>query len=64
MIALDGEAYLARGDALLPWSLAGYGAPRAGRLPTRVEVLTPRSAVDALRGGYVAGLHHSASNRG
>ena len=59
MILLGDEAHLIRGDALLPWSLAGYGPPRAGRLPSRVEVLTPRSVVGALRSGYVAGLHHT-----
>jgi hypothetical protein len=61
MVSLDGEAHLVRGDALLPWSFAGYGAPRAGPLPARVEVLTPRSTVEALRGGYVADLHSSAA---
>jgi hypothetical protein len=62
IVSVDGEPHLVRGDALLPWSFGGYGAPRAGRLPARVEVLTPRSAVDALRGGYVAGLHESATS--
>jgi hypothetical protein len=60
IVSLDGEAYLVRADALLPWSFGGYGVPRAGPLPASVEVLTPRSAVDALRGGYVAELHPSA----
>jgi hypothetical protein len=60
IVSLDGEAYLVRADALLPWSFGGYGVPRAGPLPASVEVLTPRSALDALRGGYVAGLHPSA----
>jgi hypothetical protein len=61
MVSLDGEAYLVRADALLPWSFAGYGTPRAGPLPARVEVLTPRSTVEALRRGYVAGVHPTAS---
>ena len=62
IVALGEDAYLVRDHDLLPWSLAGYGAPRAGPLPTRVDVLTPRSAVQALRGGYVAGLHRTASS--
>jgi hypothetical protein len=62
MVELGEEAYLVRGDLLLPWSLAGYGAPRAGPLPVRVDVLTPRSAVEALRGGYLATVHHSAAS--
>jgi hypothetical protein len=61
MLLLDGSAHLVRGGDLLPWSLSGYGAPRAERVPASVEVLTPRSAVEALRAGYVAGLHPSAS---
>jgi hypothetical protein len=62
MVSLDGEAYLVRGDALLPWSFAGYGAPRAGPLPVQVEVLTPPSAIEALRRGYVAGVHRTATS--
>jgi hypothetical protein len=61
MVSVDGEAYLVRGDALLPWSFTGYGAPRAGPLPVQVEVLTPPSAIEALRRGYVAGVHRTAS---
>ena len=30
MVRLDGVAWLVRGDALLPWSFSGYGAPRPG----------------------------------
>ena len=52
MIERDGRAFALRGDAMLPWSFAGYGAsqprPRAGL----ARVLTPPSIVRALGAGY------------
>ena len=33
MIERDGRAFALRGDALLPWSFDGYGAPRPGLAP-------------------------------
>lgn len=60
MVLLGNAPCLVLGDELLPWSFEGYGAPRPGPLPARVEVLTPRSAVAALHAGYEPGLHHSA----
>jgi hypothetical protein len=51
--------YLVRGDALLPWSFAGYGRPIA-RPVVVAQVLTPRSTVRALAHGYRADLHSSA----
>lgn len=52
MIALDSHAYAVRGDALLPWSFAGYGAPRSRASIGMVEVLTPRAIVAVLEAGY------------
>jgi hypothetical protein len=52
MIALDGQAYAVRGDALLPWSSAGYGASRSRVSTGMVEVLTPPSIVAVLEAGY------------
>jgi hypothetical protein len=60
MVRLDGEAWLVLGGELLRWSLGGYGTRRPGRLPERLEVLTPRSAVAALGAGYEPALHGSA----
>jgi hypothetical protein len=51
--------YLVRGDALLPWSFAGYGQPIA-RPATTAQVLTPRSTVRALAHGYQPTIHPSA----
>ncbi len=52
MIERDVRAFALRGDAMLPWSFAGYGAaqprPRAGL----AHVLTPPSIVRALAAGY------------
>jgi len=54
-----GTPYLVRGDALHPWSFAGYGAPIA-RPGARVQVLTPRSIVRAIAAGFSPGIHPSA----
>jgi hypothetical protein len=60
MVLLDEVPWLVRRDALLPWSFTGYGAPRPGSVPEQIEVLTPRSTVDALRAGYEPALHDTA----
>jgi hypothetical protein len=52
MIALQGQAFAVRGDALLPWSFAGYGAPGTRAPAGPVEVLTPPSIVAVLAAGY------------
>jgi hypothetical protein len=47
---LDGdEPCLVLGDALLPWTPAGYGAPRRQR---RAALITPPSLVEVLRSGW------------
>jgi hypothetical protein len=64
MVRLDDAAWLVRHGTLLPWSLAGYGEAMAAALPERIEVLTPRSTVAALRAGYEPGIHHTAAASG
>jgi hypothetical protein len=51
MIAIGGRAFALRGDAMLPWSFAGYGRPEP-RIDGEVDVLTPKSIVAALVAGY------------
>ena len=53
------SACLLRAGALLPWSFAGYGAPRPA--PARVAVLTPMPAVRVLSAGYAPEVHPSAA---
>lgn len=55
----DPRPLLVLGGALLAWHPHGYGdrVPRTGGV---VEVLTPRSTVEALRAGYRPVLHPSA----
>lgn len=52
MVALDGAAFAVRGDALLPWSFDGYGAPRQRPRIGAVRVATPPSIVAVLAAGY------------
>ncbi|MGL4287913.1 MAG: hypothetical protein ACRCVA_16320 [Phreatobacter sp.] len=59
MIAIDGEPFAIKGTALLPWSFAGYGPPRA---KPRIEaaLLTPPSIVAVLATDYDPLWHPSA----
>ena len=52
MIERAGRPFAVRGDALLPWSFFGYGAPEPRPRTGRVRVLTPPSIVRALAAGY------------
>jgi hypothetical protein len=52
MIAMDRRAYAVRGDALLPWSFDGYGAPIKRPARGAVATLTPPSILRVLRAGY------------
>ena len=52
MIAEFHACYAVRGDSLLRWSFAGYGAPLA-RPHGVATLLTPPSIVEAMRRGYV-----------
>ncbi|HET9137725.1 hypothetical protein [Actinophytocola sp.] len=49
---IDGVPALVAGDAVVPWSPAGYGAPRARPATGTAEVITPPATVLALRNGY------------
>ena len=61
-VALEGQAWLVRGDRLLAWSADGY-IQRAARPPAgSVTVLTPPSIVAVLRAGYQAEVHPSAAS--
>jgi hypothetical protein len=55
----DPQPFLVLGDSLLAWRPDGYAPPLA-RPSGVVEVLTPRSTVNALRAGYPPRLHESA----
>ena len=52
MVERAGAPFAVRGDALLPWSFFGYGAPEPRPRAARVRVLTPPSIVRALAAGY------------
>jgi hypothetical protein len=52
MIAVEGRAFLVRGDALWPWSFQGYGAPLKRPASGVVAALTPPSILRALHSGY------------
>ena len=55
-----GDALLVWRGHLVPWSPAGYGAPRPRRRGRPVTVLTPRSTVAAIAAGYAPRVHPSA----
>jgi hypothetical protein len=57
----DRVPLLVRGRELLAWSFAGYTYRTARPRGITVEVLTPALTVQAVRGGYVPGLHPSAT---
>jgi hypothetical protein len=54
------QAYLVLGDSLLAWSPGGYGEPRRRPKGENVNVLTPKSTVEAIRAVYVPEIHPSA----
>jgi hypothetical protein len=57
------DAFALRGEAILPWSPAGYGAPKP-RPGGEVEVLTPPLTLAALHGGYAPLWHPTAAGPG
>jgi hypothetical protein len=59
-IALDGEAFAVRGDALLPWTPTGYDARRKRPRRGLVDVLTPPAILAVLAAGYQPRWHPSA----
>jgi hypothetical protein len=52
MVERDGRPYAVRGEALLPWSFFGYGAPEPRPADVSARVLTPPVIVAALAAGY------------
>jgi hypothetical protein len=61
MIVLEDDQPLAvRGDALLPWSFAGYGPPRPRPRGIEMGLLTPPAIVAVLSAGYRPQWHPSA----
>lgn len=61
MVEREGRPYLYWKGVLYPWSFAGYGGPIAPDPTSKVKVLTPRSAVRAIRAGFVPQVHPSAA---
>lgn len=61
MIALNGEALALRGNQMLPWTPAGYGAPQSRLRGATVDVLTPPAMLAVLARGYVPLWHASAA---
>jgi hypothetical protein len=59
VIVDDGPA-LVHDDAVVPWSIGGYGPPRRRPGAGRIDVVTPPSTVDVLRSGYVLQVDASA----
>jgi hypothetical protein len=51
-VTVDDQPAVVLGDALVPWTMAGYGSARVRPGRGRAVVLTPPSTVAALRGGY------------
>lgn len=65
MIVRENDTPLAvRGDALLPWSFSGYGAPRPRPRGIAVDVLTPPAIVAVLSAGYRPQWHPSSVDFG
>jgi hypothetical protein len=61
MIALENHEPLAvRGNAVLPWSAAGYAPPRPRPRRMEVDLLTPPAIVAVLSAGYRPQWHPSA----
>jgi hypothetical protein len=58
-VAIDGNAWLVLGDALVRWSDRGYDVRRPRRTGD-ADVLTPPSLVTLLRAGYAPAIHPSA----
>ncbi len=52
VIVSEGRALAVRGDALLPWSFRGYGAPVPRPAGVTISMATPPSIARALHCGY------------
>ena len=60
MFADGAQAFAIRGDAVLPWSFAGYGAALPRPRAKNVACLTPPTSLTALSAGYAPEWHSSA----
>jgi hypothetical protein len=54
------NAYLIWNDRLVLWTAGGYSGQKNCPRDAKVVVLTPKSTVEAIRGGYVPEVHPSA----
>jgi hypothetical protein len=61
-VALDGKAWLVRGDRLLEWTPEGYATRRERPRNSMFSLLTPPSIVAVLHCGYSAGIHPGATS--
>jgi hypothetical protein len=61
-IALDGEPFAIRGDALLHWTPRGYDTRKRRPRGLAVEVLTPPAVLAVLSAGYGPRWHPSAES--
>jgi hypothetical protein len=59
-IALEGEAFAVRGDALLRWTPQGYDARKPRLRDVMIDVLTPPAILTVLSAGYKPHWHPSA----
>ncbi len=62
MVVIDGAAFAVRGDSLLPWSPAGYGAPRLRPTRGTATMLTPPASARTLAAGYQPIWHRSVAD--
>ena len=62
-VEIDGAAWLLWGQGMLPWTPAGYRAPR-DRMTDSVNVITPRSLVAVIHAGYRPTVHPTAGALG
>lgn len=60
VIALEEGAFAIRGNALLPWTPAGYAARKSRPRGGMVDVLTPPAILAVLKAGYRPHWHPSA----
>jgi hypothetical protein len=57
-VLVEGQACLVRGGRLWPWQPEGYAAPVSLPPDTSLDVLTPRSVVNALAQGFGVQMGH------
>jgi hypothetical protein len=60
-VALDGEAFVVRGDTLLRWTCKGYDGSRPRPRGIAVDVLTSPAILAVLSAGYQPHWHPSAN---